>query len=660
MFWMNKIARVESVSDEGQLMRSRSYLMLSRLRNSLLDSNKSPLAMLTLLLICIAAIRVFYMAVHDPMFGYANQFDMGRTAACIDLWPELPGGARDIAYVNAPIEKHLLIKVPSQSCYPSMEVVFDTLAIALANVRRYFASGDTHLDMRMIGMLKALLLMTTVCVIHSALRSRPRVACVHAAIVALVIVDPLHTLYLNTLYGEFFAVFGAYVAVAAIAALVIDDEQPMRRLLLFSIGVLCLAFSRMQHLLLPVFFIVVLGLLKLGGQNAFRSRRERFSAVFVIVGLTIATASSIVTNLRFAERNPVFHYVNINNALFGALLPASNEPAATLRALRLPVACALLANAGYFQIAGRGLKEICPEVQALSPLQLLQVFATQPTTLVTAFGRALMLSSGWRIRYVGEVAHKDFAQVPSGPLGIAASFDALDRKLGLNGHAIFWILPLWAGLIAGGSLLYKRAIGGSVALDRDLQLERIVLCCLAVIVTSVWASAIFGDGYSELARHLHLGIITSLVSWLILIVVAIYRRPYWPMLVVLILTSGSVIALRGLPLTMGALSEPEEDRMIATANTFGGWIVAPDHVVAVEIEQEGHLLIRVPVGPSVGLSRVHPFDGGRRTFEFQTSRLALTPAFSPKRPISLYAVRDDGVRQRVDIRYPCASTTGCL
>ena len=663
MFSMNKIARVKIVRDEGQLRRSRSYLLLSRLRHSLFASNKSPLALLTLFLICIAAIRVFYMVVHDPMFGYANQFDMGRTAACIDLWPELPGGPRDIAYFDAPIEKHLIIKVPSQSCYPSMEVAFDTLVIALANVLRYFSSDDTRLemrlDMRMIGTLKALLLMTTVCVIHLALRSRPRVACVHAAIVALVIVDPLDTLYLNTLYGEFFAVFGAYVAVAAIVALVIDDEQPTRRLLLFSIGVLCLAFSRMQHLLLPVFFIVVLGLLKLGGENAFRSRRERCAAVFVIVGLTIAAASAIVTNLRFAERNPVFHYVNINNALFGALLPASNEPAATVQALHLPVACALLANAGYFQIAGRGLKEVCPEVQALSPLQLLQVFATQPTTLVTAFGRALMLSSGWRIRYVGEVAHKYFAQVPSGPLGIAASFDAVDRKLGFNGHAIFWILPLWAGLIAGGSLLCKRVIGGSVALDRDVQLERIVLCCLAVIETSLWASAIFGDGYSELARHLHLGIITSLVSWLILIVVAIYRRPFWPVIVVLILTSGSVIALRGLPLTMGALSEPEEDRMIATANTFGGWIVAPDHVVAVEIEQEGHLLTRVSVVPSVALSRVHPFNDGRRTFEFQTSRLALTPAFAPNRPISLYAVRDDGGRQRVDIRYPCASKTGC-
>ena len=179
-------------------------------------------------------------------------------------------------------------------------------------------------------------------------------------------------------------------------------------------------------------------------------------------------------------------------------------------------------------------------------------------------------------------------------------------------------------------------------------------------MTSVWVSAIFGDGYSELARHLHLGIITSLVSWLILIVVAIYRRPVWPMIVVLILTSGSVIALRGLPLTMGALSEPEEDRMIATAKIFGGWIVAPDHVVAVDIEQQGHLLIRLPVGSSAGLSRVHPFDGGQRTFEFQTSRLALTPAFAPNRPLALYAVRDDGVRQRVDIRYPCASTTGCL
>ena len=641
------------------MRQAHSYLWWTRIRKSLLAFDKSPLALVTLLLICVAAIRVFYMALHDPMFGYANQFDMGRTAACIDLWPDLAEGPRDIGYFSAPVEKHVIVKIPSQSCYPSVEAAFDTLAVALSRVQRYVSGDDSRFDMRTIGMLKALLLMTTVCVINTALRFRRGIACVHAAIVALVIADPLTTLYLNTLYGEFFAVLGAYVTVAALALLVIDDEQPIRRLLLFSAGVLCLAFSRMQHALLPVFFIFLLGLLKLSGQHAVASKRARFAVFFVVVGLAIATASAIVTNLRFAEQNPVFHDVNINNAVFGALLPASDAPEATVQALHLPAACALLAGAGYFQIAGRGLKDVCPEVQALSPLQVLPVFAMQPSTLMTAFGRALMLSSGWRIRYLGEVAHQDFAQVPQAPIGVAASFDAVGRKLGFAGHAIFWILPMWAGLISGGSLLYERITGGSDALDRDSQLERIVLCSLSMIMALVWASSIFGDGYSELARHLHLGIIGSMASWLILIVVAIYRRPAWATIVLLVLTSGSVVALKSLPLATGALSIPEEDRMIATTDTFGGWIVAPHHVVAVDIEQGGRLLTRVSVVPSGPLGRIHPINGGRSTFEFQTSRLALTPAFAPKLPTALYAVRDDGVRQRVDVRHPCASKTGC-
>ena len=622
---------------------------------------RTPLSLLTLLLISVAAIRIFYMVLHDPMFGYGNQFDMGRTAACLDLWPELTGRPRDIGYFEAPVESHRIVKIASQECYPGVEAAFDKLAISLDGLRRHFATDSNHVDMRAIGLLKAILLCIAAWLVHGALKTRPRVALMHAAILLIVVSDPLNTLYLNTLYGEFFAVLGAYMAIAGIAVPLISHEQPIqtRILLLFSSGVLCLAFSRMQHVLLPVFFIVLFGTLKLGSAYGSTLPRERVTIWFVIAMLGIATGISIAGNLRFGARNPVFHEVNRSNMLFGALLPASEDLETTVNALGLPPECALLSNSSYFRSAARGLKGACPEALSIAPLSMISVFATQPKLWAVVFGRGLVLSSGWRMRYVGEIAHGKFAQVPVGPLAVAVSASSLSRKLDFNGHAIFWLLPIWAGLIAAGLLVSNQLSKRDTSADSGAAMTCTVLFCLAVVVMSVWVSALFGDGYSELARHLHLGIIASLASWLILIVVVVRYRSVVPTIFVLLLALGSMTALRGLPLAMGGLSEPEEDRMLATASTFGGWIVAPDHVIAVDMEQQHRLLRRVTVTQSVGLGRLHPLDGGSKTFEFHADRSTFPAAFDPLLPVELYAVRVDGNRQRVDIRYPCASMAGC-
>ena len=152
---------------------------------------------LALILIWIAATRIFYMVLHDPMYGYANQFDVGRTAACLNLWPDFPGGPRDIGHFDAPIETHRLVTVASQGCYPSAEVVVDWIAVRLDGVRRLVVGASDVVDMRAIGLFKALLLVATACVVSQSLRRRPAIALVHAATLLLVIADPPHTLYLN-------------------------------------------------------------------------------------------------------------------------------------------------------------------------------------------------------------------------------------------------------------------------------------------------------------------------------------------------------------------------------------------------------------------------------------------------------------------------------
>ena len=57
--------------------------------------------LLAVLLLIAGAARIGWMAGHQPLLGYANQFDMGRTSACFGLWPNLPEPARYQAHREA-------------------------------------------------------------------------------------------------------------------------------------------------------------------------------------------------------------------------------------------------------------------------------------------------------------------------------------------------------------------------------------------------------------------------------------------------------------------------------------------------------------------------------------------------------------------------------
>ena len=626
-----------------------------------------PLVLFSVIFIWIAATRIFYVVLHDPMLGYGNQFDMGRTAACLDLWPNLPGGARDVAYFEGPIEKHQRIVVASQRCYPSAEALLDWLAIRGDSIRRYFAN-DTLVDMRSIGLLKALLLMVAACVAHHALRADPRVALAHAAAFMLVMADPVLTLYLNTLYGEFVAALGAYAAITGIVALTLNRRWTVPTLVLFVSGVGCLAFSRLQHVLLPLFFIAMLALLTLVGTPVRRWLRDHFVTCMIIVLLLGVSAASIAVNASFMKANPIFHEVNRNNTLFSALLPATEQPAAVVTALGLPVDCAALVYSDFFRKMWRGQSGSCPEALTVSPLRVLAHFAHEPRAVLTFVGRGILLASAWRMPYVGEVANAVSERATAGPLLVAASVDALSRTMGYTGHVIFWVTPVVGGLIAGmlflsGLSRTNRDTDAGDALYRSRCAAQLAMFSISALIVSAWATSLLGDGYSELARHIHLGLVAALTGWVFLIGSVIFVRPttlrLWPVLCALLFVAMPVGMLTTIPVAFGRLAEPTEDAQLATTATFSGCVISPRSVVAIEIELQGRLLARTGVTPATTLARFHPLNGGRSAFDYTFDRAAMSSMLESGKPISVYAISDDNRRELVDVRHWCVSGRAC-
>ena len=626
-----------------------------------------PLVVLAVIFIWIAATRIFYVALHDPMLGYGNQFDMGRTAACLDLWPNLAGGPRDVAHFEAPIEKHQRINIASQRCYPSAEVVLDWVAIHADGLRRYFFA-DASVDMRSIGVLKALLLIVTACVAHNALRSDSRVALLHAATFMLVMADPVLTLYLNTLYGEFVVAWGVYAAITGIVAVTLNGRWTASTLVLFTAGVGCLAFSRLQHVLLPLFFIAMLALLTLLGTPVRRWLRVHFATCMAILLLSGVSVASMAINATFMKANPIFHEVNRNNTLFGALLPATEQPAAVVTALGLPADCATLVHSDFFRKMWRGQSGSCPEALTVSPLRVLAVFADEPRAVLTFVGRGLLLASAWRMPYVGEVANAVSERATAGPLLVAASVDALSRTMGYTGHVIFWVTPVVGGLIAGLLLLLplsrkKEDVDASDATARSRRAGQLAMFSLSALIVSAWVSSLLGDGYSELARHIHLGLVAALAGWVLQIGSAIFVRPaivrLWPVLGAASVLAVSVGVLTAIPVAFGRLAEPTDDARLVTTATFSGFVLSPRPVVAVEIEQQGRLLARTDVTPATTLARYHPMNGGRNAFDYTFDRALMSSMLESGKPISVYAISDDNRRELVDVRHWCMSGRAC-
>jgi hypothetical protein len=617
---------------------------------------------LSVLLVWIAATRIFYVVLHDPVLGFGNQYDMGRTAACLDLWPDLPGGARDVASFDAPIPKYRVQKISSQRCYPSAEVVLDHVAIRLDGIRRYF-TGDALVDMRAIGLLKALLLVIAACVAQQALAADPRVAFLHAATFMLVMADPVLTLYLNTLYGEFVAAFGAYAAVAGMAAMTMHGRWTAATLGLCIGGATFLAFSRMQHVLLPLFFIAVLiAAVRVVPQAASLGPRwlRHKATGAVCVAIAIVSTCAIAVNSTFLKATPIFHEVNRNNMLFGAVLPAAKNPEALIAALGLPRECAALVHSDFFRKASRGQSGACPEALSIAPARLLSAFASEPSAMLSVVGRGILLSSAWRMPYVGEVAGAVLQRVAIGPLGVTASVESIGLLMGFTGHVIFWVVPVVVGLFAGFGL---------AARSRPAEVTaRIVLVSLSAIIVSAWATALLGDGYSELARHVHLGIVAAHAAWVMLIGAALQtcangtrpRRHQWISGTLMVSTCiGLVALLTHAPVAFGRLVEPAGDDKLATHDAFSGFFIAPYRVVAVEMAQQGRVLARTTTLPATTLARYHPLNSGRNAFDYTFDAAAIASKIVAGKPISIYAIDDANARELVDIRHWCIAGIPC-
>jgi hypothetical protein len=531
----------------------------------LIHERRGLIRVLALGLVVFGLLRIASLVLAEPVVGFANQYDMHRSSACLGLWPDavLIG----MATPAAPQPHYRRSAARPAECYPSSQV-----AVAWLGMQAGQFSGTTgedaaaRISLHWIGVAGLLCWMLAALLIAWMFWSQPLLLLGHGVCSALLIADPFNTLYLNTLYTEFPAVLAAYGAVAVIVSLWVQVTAPAWRLLALVLCLLILGASRVQHLALPI-MLSVFALLALMRHPEWRRR----SALVLLACCTLIVLAQVSQQRRFA---PIAR-ANIADTVLGAAMPAA-DPERLTQALGLPAGCAEHAYATWYRQHGVDVFAECPQLAEVSRLRLLVLSLRDPEIIARMLLRGLLMSQHLRLGYLGERAGGDFISI--GPrdhplwFSVAGAVNALPATVFLIASCAalgliptFWLFLIW------------RRPGANAPMGAD----SLVITVCAHLFALTLLSSVFGDGYSEVGRHLHLGLNALLVLWVLLPLWLWRRRARWrtPWLgaqiaSALVLTACSlmaVVASLRLPLAFGVLGMPAQALPSTGMIELRGW-----------------------------------------------------------------------------------------
>jgi hypothetical protein len=434
-------------------------------------------------LLCLGAVRLFGVVLQSPLIGYANQYDMVRTSACVDLWPALPSPERYGAHQIAPVERYVAETLPGGPCYPSTVVAFVTLAKAVAGAADALHLRDAGtFPLRLVGIVQALALAASVLWFCMLERRRPWARLAHAAVFALVLADPINALWLNTLYTEPGALLCAYVAIglAVLPAARVSRWPVIVAAVAAAAG---LAWSRQQYA--P---FAVVPLLVLMPYWWHRKRAACAVAAMVLMATWVLQPWAL-------SRLPAIAAANAHDFYLGAALPAVRDEAGALRALGLPANCRDAIGSTWYVGMGRDPQSQCPAVARLGRTAFLALAWHDPMLPWRILLRGLPQAQvGW-MHYLGMVAGGRFVDLSHEHGLAAASIATVIEALPLD--AYFALLAAFAAAFAISTVAWARGLAGNP--DDDGWLRAMALT--GATGAYALASAIFGDGYVEVARH---------------------------------------------------------------------------------------------------------------------------------------------------------------
>lgn len=445
------------------------------------------------LLLALAALRGILFIAAEPMLAVANNFDMIRVQACIDVFPARADDVPiEASSHRAPLERYRFAR-SDNPCFATSELLFAALALPGMWVEQAIRD-DATFSLRWQGWIKLALLLAFAAAATRRLLAlgRADLAVGHAALVALVLCDPGNLVYFNTFYAQAAAVLFLYALLVGTVVVVGTQAEPSRTVLAgLGLCAALLALTKLQHVVLPLAIVVLL--LPLAWRHPQRWRRPLLA--MAIGGLVGGGVQVVQMN---AAHTVGIARANVVNTVFPTMLPESADVARTMAELGLSERCLQAVGKSWYM---RGMQDgsLCPESLELSRGRLTAVLASNPAIVWRMVNGAIERMRPWLSPHLGMVAGADLAPLPADVPTVARLLDAIP--------AIIWKAALLGLPLLGYAMAWRRARSGQMAGNAVL----VTCCALPLFVTGV---SVYGDGYVDLHAHAHLAfpvLMTALV-----------------------------------------------------------------------------------------------------------------------------------------------------
>ena len=395
------------------------------------------------ILILLGLARAALVVFQDPMAGYANQYDMHRTSACIGFFPAAEASAQ-VATPQAPISRYALTS-RTDGCYQSAEVGIAAVAVAIA---RATGADTSRVSLRYVGYVKLAILFATAFLLAWLLRDHAAASATHGLVVLLVLCDPVVTLWMNTLYTEFAIIWSLYAVMGAACVLALYDRFSILAWVLLILALIVLAVSREQFALLGAAMVLA------AWPWLWHNSRH-----FTVVALVVSLIAGFV-GLFALPRPMAVTKANRTDAYLNLLIPSSSLPERGLATLGLPDTCAPLVGAASNRQRGESVDKACPQVYALSSFAFVRMASDEPHALARAAARTLPAAHGLAPTYLGALEGQRNKTIDELPWWGFSPLRVIDSALPVSGFsaltlATFLLAP--AGLI---TLLVMRRYRG--------------------------------------------------------------------------------------------------------------------------------------------------------------------------------------------------------
>jgi len=453
-------------------------------------------------LLALAGLRIATLQFGDPLLAVANNYDMIRVQACIEAYPvreaSIPPWAGSY---EAPLERYRFTAEVGAPCFLTSEVLFAWAAWPGMWFEQRFLSEGTF-SIRWVGAVKLLLFGLIVLLVNRSLLRRGAIdfAAGHAVLVTVVLADPGVSLYLNSFYAEYAAVFFAYLLLALLLLALSDPAAVLSSRLLCGIGLAAalLATSKVQHLLTPLFVFSILLLMRLMGTR-IRTNVLAALASGVLLG-------ALIQGLHLAsEQTRSMRHANLINTVFYAVLPNADDPLQVTRALGLPDACAAQSGKNWFT-PGMQEQTLCPNAFELTRVDLVRVLVAEPALVARVILGGIIRSRPWIPPHLGLVEQQSVGRLPRWHSTLDRVLMALPDRAYL---ALMTCLPLMAAIL----ILRRRR--------SDQMAANALLAILATLPLFSVAVVVFGDGYADTPKQSHLGTTTLLAGVCLLVMLAL-------------------------------------------------------------------------------------------------------------------------------------------